>query len=68
MIHLISAEDAFQLLKTQVMVVRPTNMQQLEVVAVKSWENISREEGKHLMMSMFSRLQTVADCKELSFN
>lgn len=68
MIHLISAEDAFQLLKTQVMGVRPTNMQQLEVVAVKSWENISREEGKHLMMSMFSRLQTVADCKELSFN
>ncbi len=42
-------EHTFQLLKTRLKTERPTNMQQLKVDAVKTWQ---REETRNLVMFM----------------
>ena len=52
-------EHAFNLLKTKLKAERPANKQQLKTPAVKSWQSITKEESKRLVMSMGSRLQAV---------
>ena len=56
-------EHAFPLLKTKLKGKCPKNKQELKTVAVEAWQNITRDETQHLVMSMTSRLQAVIDCK-----
>lgn len=45
---------------------RPHNKQELNVDAVKTWKSITREDTKHLLVSLSRRPQTFTDCKEFS--
>ena len=63
--HLTSTQFRFSV-ENKTEAERPTNKQQLKASTVKAWKSISREETQHLVMSMFSRLQAVIDCKGFS--
>ncbi len=62
----IGLKHAFHLLKTKLMAERPTNKQQLKLVAVKAWQSITKEKTQSLVMSMSSRLKAVIACKRFS--
>ena len=57
------SNDAKHTAKAKLKAQRPTNKQQLKAAAVKAWQSIKMAETQHLVMSMFSRLQMLIECK-----